>query len=60
LAKLRKGLLDYCRQDTLGLVRLLEKLRIAGYRFNPNVTLNSVALTTGITDRSSLDNSTMP
>jgi len=27
LAKLRKALLDYCRQDTLGLVRLLEKLR---------------------------------
>jgi hypothetical protein len=27
LAKLRKDLLDYCRQDTLGLVRLLEKMR---------------------------------
>ena len=27
LAKLRKNLLDYCRQDTLGLVRLVEKLR---------------------------------
>jgi len=27
LAKLRKDLLDYCRQDTLGLVRLVEKLR---------------------------------
>jgi hypothetical protein len=27
LAWLRKALLDYCRQDTLGLVRLLEKMR---------------------------------
>ncbi len=27
LARLRKALLEYCRQDTLGLVRLLEKLR---------------------------------
>jgi len=27
LAKLRKALLEYCGQDTLGLVRLLEKLR---------------------------------
>jgi hypothetical protein len=27
LARLRKSLLDYCRQDTLGLVRLLEKMR---------------------------------
>jgi hypothetical protein len=27
LARLRKALLDYCRQDTLGLVRLLEKMR---------------------------------
>jgi hypothetical protein len=27
LSRLRKGLLDYCRQDTLGLVRLLEKMR---------------------------------
>lgn len=27
LANLRKDLLDYCRQDTLGLVRLVEKLR---------------------------------
>jgi hypothetical protein len=27
LARLRKALLDYCRQDTLGLVRLLEKIR---------------------------------
>ncbi|MBM2827487.1 MAG: hypothetical protein HW408_19 [Actinobacteria bacterium] len=27
LARLRKSLLDYCRQDTLGLVRLVEKLR---------------------------------
>ncbi len=27
LARLRKGLLDYCREDTLGLVRLVEKLR---------------------------------
>ncbi len=32
----------------------------AGDRFNPNVTLNSVALTIGFTDRSSLDNSTIP
>jgi hypothetical protein len=27
LSRLRKALLDYCRQDTLGLVRLLEKMR---------------------------------
>jgi hypothetical protein len=27
LARLRKALLDYCRQDTLGLVRLLEKMK---------------------------------
>ena len=27
LARLRKALLKYCRQDTLGLVRLLEKIR---------------------------------
>ena len=27
LSRLRKALLEYCRQDTLGLVRLLEKLR---------------------------------
>ena len=27
LAHLRKSLLDYCRQDTLGLVRLLGKMR---------------------------------
>jgi hypothetical protein len=27
MARLRKALLDYCRQDTLGLVRLLEKMR---------------------------------
>lgn len=27
LARLRKALLEYCRQDTLGLVRLLEKMR---------------------------------
>jgi hypothetical protein len=27
LSLLRKALLDYCRQDTLGLVRLLEKMR---------------------------------
>jgi hypothetical protein len=27
LALLRKALLEYCRQDTLGLVRLLEKMR---------------------------------
>jgi hypothetical protein len=27
LARLRKALLDYCRQDTLGLVLLLEKMR---------------------------------
>ena len=27
LAKLRKAMLAYCGQDTLGLVRLLEKLR---------------------------------
>ena len=27
LARLRKELLEYCRQDTLGLVRLLEKMR---------------------------------
>ncbi len=31
LSRLRKALLEYCRQDTLGLVRLLEKLReVAG------------------------------
>ena len=27
LSRLRKALLEYCRQDTLGLVRLLEKMR---------------------------------
>jgi hypothetical protein len=27
LARLRKALLEYCRQDTLGLVRLMEKMR---------------------------------
>jgi hypothetical protein len=27
LSRLRKALLDYCRQDTLGLSRLLEKMR---------------------------------
>ncbi len=27
LARMRQALLDYCRQDTLGLVRLLEKMR---------------------------------
>ena len=27
LSRLRKSLLEYCRQDTLGLVRLLEKMR---------------------------------
>jgi hypothetical protein len=27
LARLRKVLMEYCRQDTLGLVRLLEKMR---------------------------------
>jgi hypothetical protein len=27
LSCLRKALLEYCRQDTLGLVRLLEKMR---------------------------------
>ena len=27
LARLRKALLEYCRQDTLGLFRLLEKMR---------------------------------
>ena len=27
LARLRKALLDHCRQDTLGLVRLLENMR---------------------------------
>jgi len=27
LSRLRKALLEYCRQDTLGLVRLLEKPR---------------------------------
>ena len=27
LARLRKALMEYCRQDTLGLVRLLEKMR---------------------------------
>jgi hypothetical protein len=27
LARLRKALLEYCRQDTLGLVRLVEKMR---------------------------------
>ena len=30
LRKLRDALLEYCRQDTLGLVRLLEKLRSMG------------------------------
>ena len=28
LSKLRKALLEYCKQDTLGLVRLLEKMRL--------------------------------
>jgi hypothetical protein len=27
LSRLRAALLEYCRQDTLGLVRLLEKMR---------------------------------
>jgi hypothetical protein len=27
LSGLRKALLEYCKQDTLGLVRLLEKMR---------------------------------
>jgi len=27
LAKMRKALVEYCGQDTLGLIRLLEKLR---------------------------------
>ena len=27
LARLRKALLEYCKQDTLALVRLLEKMR---------------------------------
>ena len=27
LARMRKALLEYCRQDTLGLVRLLGKMR---------------------------------
>ncbi|MBP2689824.1 MAG: hypothetical protein H6Q83_2011, partial [Deltaproteobacteria bacterium] len=27
LSRLRKALLEYCKQDTLGLVRLLEKMR---------------------------------
>jgi hypothetical protein len=27
LARLRKALQEYCKQDTLGLVRLLEKIR---------------------------------
>jgi hypothetical protein len=26
-SRLRKALLEYCRQDTMGLVRLLEKMR---------------------------------
>jgi hypothetical protein len=30
LVRLRKALLDYCRQDTLDLVRLLEKMRGMG------------------------------
>jgi hypothetical protein len=30
LAMLRKALLEYCKQDTLGLVRLLEKMRAMG------------------------------
>ena len=30
LARLRKALLEYCRQDTLGLVRLLERMRAMG------------------------------
>lgn len=30
LSRLRKALLDYCKQDTLGLVRLLEKIRAMG------------------------------
>ena len=28
LSKLRAALLEYCKQDTLGLVRLLEKMRV--------------------------------
>jgi len=28
LAKLRKDLKEYCKQETLGLVRLLEKMRV--------------------------------
>jgi hypothetical protein len=28
--RIRKALLDYCGQDTLGLVRLLDKLRLSG------------------------------
>ena len=32
LARLRKALLEYCGQDTLGLVRLLEKLRSITFR----------------------------
>jgi hypothetical protein len=27
MSRLRKALLEYCRQDTLGLDRLLEKMR---------------------------------
>ena len=30
LARLRKALLEYCRQDTLGLVRLVEEMRAMG------------------------------
>ena len=30
LSRLRKALLEYCKQDTLGLVRLLEKMRAMG------------------------------
>ena len=30
LSRLRKALLEYCKQDTLGLVRLLEKMRSIG------------------------------
>jgi hypothetical protein len=30
LSRLRKALLEYCKQDTLGLVRLLETMRALG------------------------------
>lgn len=37
LAKLRKGMLDYCRQDTLAMVRLHEKLiRLSSVRSKTN------------------------